>query len=508
MTSRCIVRIKRRHPSILPLLLLIALATATLETCVDAAERAHDSQLCAALLPRLGVSPNGHYLVSENGEPFFWLLDTAWRLIQKAALTDQDDQPSVLRYFSARRSQGFNVIQTVAVRHANVVNSAGQAAFVGGDFTRHKIVEGPANDYWDQCDAMLELAQADGFHVALLPLWLNRIEDRYPMVRDPSIAYRYGHFLGQRHRHRTNIIWVLGGDPYQKGRDVDQPEWLALVRAMAEGIADGVEGQNTYDGKAYWSLTLMTYHPRGGGNSSSETLHTETWLDFNMVQTSTRFNFANYETISGDVRRNAFQTDIGRRGGLRVFALVDQKGIAGPANRCVGRSSCGLLGCFRRRVWTHLRSPEFYLLDARRGTQPLRCRHPLVRGARCTGGRADAISAAIDDIGGVSTPHTRSDRYFRRPGQRCGPCPGDPGCRGTLYPGVPAHRPAGGHPHGIPQRAARRDLLVQPTRRQPAAGRQRRHPQNTPLPPPTSGNGQDWVLMIISRSSNSEPKPP
>lgn len=68
---------------------------------------------------------------------------------------------------------------------------------------------------------------------------------------------------------------------------MDQPERLALVRAMAEGIADGTQTKNSFDGSADWSTTLMTYHPKGGGHSSSETLHAEPWLDFNMIQTST-----------------------------------------------------------------------------------------------------------------------------------------------------------------------------------------------------------------------------
>ena len=44
----------------------------------------------------------------------------------------------------------------------------------------------------------------------------------------------------------------------------------------------------------------MTYHPRGGGQSSSKHLHDEPWLDFNMIQTTTRFEFANYETVAAD----------------------------------------------------------------------------------------------------------------------------------------------------------------------------------------------------------------
>lgn len=151
-------------------------------------------------LPRLRVSSNGHYLVTKDGEPFFWLGDTAWRMIQKAVLTDQS-QPAVAHYVAARRSQGFNDLQAVAAHDGKVINSAGHAAFEEDAFTRPRLVSGLGNDYWDQCDAILDLAEEHLFYVALLPLWLNSIEGQDPIIQKPSIAYRYGHFLRDRYRH-------------------------------------------------------------------------------------------------------------------------------------------------------------------------------------------------------------------------------------------------------------------------------------------------------------------
>jgi hypothetical protein len=48
---------------------------------------------------------------------------------------------------------------------------------------------------------------------------------------------------------------------------------------MAEGIADGVNVQGLYDGKADYSTTLMTYHSY---NSSSTWFHNDQWIDFHM----------------------------------------------------------------------------------------------------------------------------------------------------------------------------------------------------------------------------------
>jgi len=247
----------------------------------------------------LKVSDNGRYLVNVDGQPFFWLGDTAWRFIQKASRTDVDDQPSALRYFEKRSAQGFNVIQTVLVSVHIPVNAAGHAPFLDGDFSRPRILPGPDNDFWDDVDWFVAQAAAHGLYLALLPTWNSSVPEDHPMVKDPAIAYRYGHFLGTRYRDRSNIIWVLGGDP-PPSRDVGIPERLAMIRAMAEGLADGANGSDQQDGDADWTSTLMTYHPRGGGQSSSKHLHAEQWLDFNMIQTTTRFEFANYETVAAD----------------------------------------------------------------------------------------------------------------------------------------------------------------------------------------------------------------
>ena len=57
----------------------------------------------------VSVSPNGHYLVTSDGKPFFWLADTAWELIHST--TREEAQ----YYLQARAQEGFTVIQTVVL---------------------------------------------------------------------------------------------------------------------------------------------------------------------------------------------------------------------------------------------------------------------------------------------------------------------------------------------------------------------------------------------------------
>jgi len=254
-------------------------------------------------LPRLRVSDNQRFLVTADGKPFFWLGDTAWHMFGKSVREPATNQPPVSLYFSNRAAKGFTVIQSVIVRApigSSWANAYGFEPFENRDWSQPRLRSGPNDDYWDHVDWCIAEARRHQLYMAALPFWLNDITDDNPMVRDPRVAYRYGHFLGSRYGKEPHLIWVLGGDAHQKGRNVDTPSRLALVRALAEGIADGVNGVDRFDGQADWSTTLMTFHPPGGGRSSSMWLHNEPWLDFNMIQTTTRFRFENWRTVAND----------------------------------------------------------------------------------------------------------------------------------------------------------------------------------------------------------------
>ncbi len=276
-------------------------------------------------LPRLRVSDNGRFLVTADGKPFFWLGDTAWHMFGKSAHEEASNQPSADLYFANRAAKGFTVIQSVLVRTpegGSMANAYGFEPFENRDWSRPRLQPGANDDYWDHVDWCIAAAKRHGLYVAALPCWLESVADEDPMVRDPHVAYRYGRFLGARYGREPHLIWVLGGDAWRKGRNVDTPERLALVRAMAEGIADGDRGVDLFDGRADWDNTLMTFHPPGGGRSSGEWLHAEPWLDFNMIQTTTRFSFQNWETVANDYARQppkpTFDAEVAYEGSLSL----------------------------------------------------------------------------------------------------------------------------------------------------------------------------------------------
>jgi hypothetical protein len=214
-------------------------------------------------LPRVRVSDNRRFLVTENGAPFFWLGDTAWELFHRLRREEAE------RYFANRQARRFTVIQAVALaefRGLTEPNAYGDLPLIDTNPAR------PNEAYFRLVDEYIDLAAAHGLYVGLLPTWGDKVTPIWgagPRIFDAAAARGYGRFLGDRYRDRTNVLWVLGGD---RPAEHDGADYRPVWRAMAEGIRAATGGP-----------ALMTYHPMGG-RSSSEWLHGEAWLDVNMMQ--------------------------------------------------------------------------------------------------------------------------------------------------------------------------------------------------------------------------------
>ena len=212
------------------------------------------------------MSENRRFLVYEDGRPFFYLGDTAWELFHRLNREEAD------RYLQDRARKGFTVIQAVALAELDGLgdpNPYGHLPLLDNDPARPDVKEGPANDYWDHVDFVVEKANALGLYVGFLPTWGDKWNKKWgigPEIFTAENAAVYGEWLGRRYRDR-GIIWILGGD-----RPVETEAHKEILRAMARGLRKG-------DGGAH----LMTFHPTGG-SGSAEAFHDEDWLDFNMRQ--------------------------------------------------------------------------------------------------------------------------------------------------------------------------------------------------------------------------------
>ena len=258
----------------------------------------------ATELRRLGPSDDGHRIRLSSGEPFLWIGDTGWGMIQQLTREEVD------QYLDNRQALGFSVIQTVAhwSPHGggmerspnNAANAYGHRPFTGQEGlpnTSEPLIRdggGPEspNDYWDHVDYVVEAARQRNMYLALLPTWGTTMVTGSNEYTERE-ARAYGAFLGSRYGNEPNVVWVLGGDTkaqfkgYDKNQKYNDYDHRAIYRAMAEGIAFGATGKRLAwnESDPAWDEIFLTYHPNGDYlYGSSQWFHNDEWLDANGVE--------------------------------------------------------------------------------------------------------------------------------------------------------------------------------------------------------------------------------
>ena len=235
-----------------------------------------------AVLPRLRVSENGRFFVKEGGAPFLYLGDTEWTLLQ----TSKED---VDTYLADRAAKKFTVVQ---------ISVAGFGAlkemFIDGDPAR------PNEAYFQFLDYVVQKAESMGLYVALVPMWSNGYVNPTINVLNTTTAFSYGKYLGARYKN-TSVIWILGGDFFATGFE-------DIWRRMAAGLTEGDGG-----------VHLKTYHPKSP-RSSAQWFHAEKWLDFNMLQTGHTTLNRNYDLVAEDWARVPAKPVVDGEGGYEGIA--------------------------------------------------------------------------------------------------------------------------------------------------------------------------------------------
>jgi hypothetical protein len=207
----------------------------------------------------LKVSPDGHFLQYKDGKPFFYLGDTAWELFHRL------NRDEANQYLQDRAKKGFTVIQAVVLSELNgltVPNANGDLPLIDKDPTR------PNEAYFKHVDYIVQQANKLGLFIGMLPSWGRYWRDGDSKIFTPESARIYGRFLGKRYKD-DGIIWILGGDSNIRSKDERE-----VINSLAEGLREGDGGNH-----------LITFHPRGPGQSSLQ-LNDAPWLDFNMSQSS------------------------------------------------------------------------------------------------------------------------------------------------------------------------------------------------------------------------------
>lgn len=235
----------------------------------------------------LRVSPNKRYLLKE-GQPFFYLSDTAWNLFMRLDREEADD------YLQNRTEKGFNVIMVMLIGYRpgqDDRNAYGEVPLIDKDPGR------PNEKYFQHVDYIVNRANALGFWVAIAPSWSDWMYKSVapgPHPFTPKNARSFGEYVGLRYRH-NDVIWVLGGDRSPEGHE-------DLLRAMAAGLDEG-DGPRDF---------LMTFHGAKNGTPmppdgiyterlcSSHLAGAEGWLDFHGAYSGHRWAYPTYRLIEQD----------------------------------------------------------------------------------------------------------------------------------------------------------------------------------------------------------------
>lgn len=207
----------------------------------------------------------GRNFVTEDGQAFFYTGCTGWELFHKLTFAE------ARRYIDNRAAKGFNVIQAVAVAELDGLRVP---SYEGGHLPFSEVATLTVNDaYFDHVKRVIEYANAQGIHVALVPMWGSYFilpEKRDSQVEPvftrqnvvPFIEYLAKKLSG------LGVIWLLGGD-----RSYLEPSHRQIMRLMADGIRS-VNGDSQ----------LISAHTQGG-RSLHDMLERPDWLDFLTWQT-------------------------------------------------------------------------------------------------------------------------------------------------------------------------------------------------------------------------------
>ena len=232
--------------------------TVRLETTGQDAGNVDRLEVATFLVEPLKVSSNSRYLQTASGKPMFIVADTMWGL---ASLSEAEAD----LYFKTRKEQGFNTILGPVVWGSRFTTSSGERM----DYPLQQA----DHPFYRHLDMLVAKAKKHGLYLCMVVQWGEA--DRMSKYESPQEAYDYGRFIGNRYKSEPHLFWFGAGE-YTKGNS--EEVYADYHEAVSRGVKDAVG-----------SRQLVSIHPAGGEGyaqqSSSYLFHSESWLDFNSIQT-------------------------------------------------------------------------------------------------------------------------------------------------------------------------------------------------------------------------------
>jgi hypothetical protein len=213
----------------------------------------------------LRVSDNHRYLTYADGDAFFYLGDTAWEIAWKSR------DAEMLAYLADRTRKGFNALQIVVMSH-QFFDAFGVRNRHGADFFLNSNLSQLNPRYFDYLDRIVQAANDSGFVVALVPLWASMMEYyARPGLRALTVdqSMLLARYIGARYAG-SNVLWIVGGD--NEYLSIEKRNfWAAFARTLLSASGDS---------------HLATVHPKAWTASFDYFDKQDTWLSFNMYQSS------------------------------------------------------------------------------------------------------------------------------------------------------------------------------------------------------------------------------
>lgn len=158
----------------------------------------------------LQIAANARTFIKDS-KPFFYLADTCWSAFTNITMEEWE------YYLSVRKQQGFNTLQINILPQwdasGTTLSYSPYALDAQGNFQFDKMEQG----YFDHAQQMCEMAQQEGFQLALVVLWCNYVPNTWASNMKATNIMPYEHipaYIEQVHTtfSKFHPIYVISGD--------------------------------------------------------------------------------------------------------------------------------------------------------------------------------------------------------------------------------------------------------------------------------------------------------
>lgn len=232
-----------------------------------------------------GIRPmagHSHHFERQNGEPFWFMGDTAWALYTDSA-EEEHTRAAAEKHIDARAAQGFNVFHSMLLSEAGWGNSGGSPF---DDLGTEKI--NPA--YWQEIDGRLAYLNGHGLVGGLVLAWgSKRGREPFAWREFPSreARLRYARYIAARYS-AFDVYFIVAGEWHAERRTRQGVPDDKIFREFV-ALGDAVREADPHD-------RMIAIHPMTKDGSVREFVDTK-WMSFGDYQ-------QNYRDLHGRALRS------------------------------------------------------------------------------------------------------------------------------------------------------------------------------------------------------------